>query len=52
LPKRIPLAEALKAHLAIRSDGTGLAVAPDGRTILFAQVDQSVRDIMLVDHFH
>lgn len=32
-------------------NGAGLAVAPDGRTVLFAQVDQSVRDIMLVDHF-
>jgi hypothetical protein len=34
------------------ANGTGLAVSPDGRTLLYAQVDQSVRDIMLVDHFH
>ena len=29
----------------------GLAVSPDGRSLLFAQVDQNDRDIMLVEEF-
>jgi len=29
----------------------GLTVSPDGRWVLYAQVDQSVSDIMLVEHF-
>ena len=33
-------------------NGLGLAVSPDDRTLLYAQLDQSVRDIMLVNHFH
>jgi Tol biopolymer transport system component/TolB-like protein len=30
----------------------GLTVSPDGRWVLFAQADQSVSDIMLVEDFH
>jgi hypothetical protein len=34
-------------------DGDGdLAVSPDGRWILYSQVDGQGGDIMLVDHFH
>ena len=29
----------------------GLSAAPDGRTILFAQLDTSVDDLMLVENF-
>jgi hypothetical protein len=30
----------------------GLAISPDGRWLLFAQMDQSGSDIMLVENFH
>jgi Tol biopolymer transport system component len=30
----------------------GLAVSPDGRTILYTQVDQRTTNIMLAEHFH
>jgi serine/threonine protein kinase len=30
----------------------GLTVSPDGRTLLFAQVDRSGRNLMLVENFH
>jgi Tol biopolymer transport system component len=33
-------------------DWQGLAVSPDGHSILFAQVDQEVSKIMLVESFH
>ena len=29
-----------------------LAVSPDGRTLLYSQVDNSTRDVMLVENFH
>jgi hypothetical protein len=29
----------------------GMSVSPDGRYILYSQVDESNADIMLVDHF-
>ena len=34
-----------------REVGNLLAVSPDGRTILYAQEDQSGSDLMLVDNF-
>jgi Tol biopolymer transport system component len=30
----------------------GLTVSPDGRTLLYAQIDSSGRDLMLVENFH
>ena len=30
---------------------SGLAISRDGRWLLYAQVDQSVSDLMLVEHF-
>jgi hypothetical protein len=30
----------------------GLTVSPDGRTLLYAQIDSSGRDLLLVENFH
>jgi Tol biopolymer transport system component len=35
----------------IMTGTTGLAVSPDGRSLLYAQIDQSGHDIMLVENF-
>lgn len=32
-------------------EATGLAASPDGRTILYTQLDALTRDIVLVDNF-
>jgi hypothetical protein len=32
-------------------EATGLATSPDGRTILYTQLDALTRDIVLVDNF-
>ncbi len=38
-------------YLSRRPFNSGLSVAPDGKTFLYAQVDQSETDIMLIDGF-
>jgi Tol biopolymer transport system component/DNA-binding winged helix-turn-helix (wHTH) protein len=35
-----------------RDFADGLSVSPDGRWVLYSQVDVENRDIMIVDHFH
>ena len=44
-----------KTHTIFEVDkdfGSGLSVSPDGRWIIYSQVGDMNRDIMLVDHFH
>ena len=40
-----------RIHKKLIGGPAGLAVSPDGRWLLFAQVDQNDRDIMLVEGF-
>lgn len=43
--------ELVKLQRPADLNGSGLAVSPDGKRLLFTQVDQQVRDIMLVRDF-
>ena len=40
-----------KIHKKLIGGPAGLAVSPDGRWLLYAQVDQNAADIMLVENF-
>ena len=37
--------------LTIERPGGGVAVSPDGRTLLYSQVDETGSDLMLVENF-
>jgi Tol biopolymer transport system component/DNA-binding winged helix-turn-helix (wHTH) protein len=42
----------IEVNKDLRSSIGGLSVSPDGRWIIYSQLDEQSGDIMLVDHFH